>query len=318
MIIASRQTGCFHIHSHQSQRSHSYDSYRLPRQETARKPIRWIKLPTQPQAKTQLERSINSTHTHTDTHIKMRQAMEYNSTEDERTISSSDMKARRPSARQRREPANIIITPDGNDILCGKEKHCIIHPGTRRYRQFIDAYQPKYRAATNKNDKMEITKEIVVTLGRTARFLRYNKDAQVYEELSHLEARDKTSHALRTACKRISKQRSKMIKASPSSLTNNMKTHSHSQPEADPVKSYSTTRSVPPLLDVASRPLPINTTPLRWRRQSSGSTYRPLPYRVQSRGENDHNHPLPIHGNEKMDGALFDDLLTLLKDPVVE
>lgn len=217
---------------------------------------------------------------------KMRQAMEYNNTDDERTISSCDLNSsksnRRPS-RQRREPVNIITSPNPNDILCGKEKHCIIHPGTRRYRQFIDAYQPRYRCATNKNDKMEITKEIVLTLGRTARFLRYNKEIEAYEELSHLESRDKTSHALRTACKRISKQQK----------------HKVTKPIQLLADAATDTTPVPPLIpsNVAS----ASISPLQWRRQRSV----PL--------SEEQLRPLPVHSNEKMDGALFDDFLSIWK-----
>jgi hypothetical protein len=237
----------------------------------------------------------------------MRKAMDYN-TDDERSIPRASTK----KGQQRREPVNLVQTPHENDILCGKEKHCIIHPGTRRYRQFIDAYQPRYREAANKNDKMEITKEIVLTLGRTGRFLRYNKETQTYEELSHLESRDKTSHALRTACKRISKQQK--AKKIPSSSYRSPSSEPRPPPVPDMAKS---TTPAPPLLGV------VNTTPMQWRqqqqqqRQTSGGKYRPSAKHQHPR-EDDHHHPLPIHSNENMDGALFDDLLTMLKDPVGE
>jgi hypothetical protein len=96
----------------------------------------------------------------------------------------------------------IIQHPSELDILCGKSRECSSHAGSRRFRSFIDEYQARYGEATNKQDRMKITKHIVSTLGRSSRFLRYNPELQAYEELTHLEARDKTSHALRTACKR--------------------------------------------------------------------------------------------------------------------
>ena len=116
---------------------------------------------------------------------------------------------RRKGRRTSRQPhaaaqSTIIVEPTEFDVLCAKEKFAIVHTGTRRFRSLIDDYQGRYAEATTKEDKMRITKEIVGIVERSGRFLRYTKGAEVpYEELTHLEARDKTSHALRTACKRF-------------------------------------------------------------------------------------------------------------------
>lgn len=215
-----------------------------------------------------------------------------NSTDDERSITRGQSCQRgRPSARQRRgPPMHMVYTPREEDVLCGKEKHCIIHPGTRNYRRFIDAYQPRYRAANSKQSRMEITKAIVTTIGQNARFLRYNKELNAYEELSHLEARDKTSHALRTACKRISKHQKKT-----------------------PVKPASVPSAPMPML-VPSSSTPQDTNQWPASPQSSRS-YHQQPPRFPVRVTVDHHHPLPIHSETRMDGHMFDDLMTLLRDP---
>jgi len=227
-----------------------------------------------------------------------------NNTDDERsTTRGQSCRGGRPSARQRRgPPVPIVPTPREEDVLCGKEKHCIIHPGTRNYRRFIDAYQPRYRAANSKQNRMEITKEIVLTIGQNARFLRYNKELNAYEELSHLEARDKTSHALRTACKRISKHQKKIPAATTSATKSAIKPAS--VPSAPLIVSSSTAQE--------------DTTPLQWQLPQSNERFQPprfQPPRFPGRVTVDHHHPLPIHSETRMDGALFDDLMTLLKDP---
>lgn len=112
-----------------------------------------------------------------------------------------------PAAVDQQQSTIVVVEPTEFDVLCAKEKFAIVHTGTRRFRTLIDDYQGRYADATTKEDKMRITKEIVGIVERTGRFLRYTKGAPVpYEELTHLEARDKTSHALRTACKRFKRK----------------------------------------------------------------------------------------------------------------
>jgi len=60
-------------------------------------------------------------------------------------------------------------------------------------------YRTRYRTLQTKYDKMQITKEIYETLCQTSRFLKYNDEEKVWEEISPLAARDKVGHALRFA-----------------------------------------------------------------------------------------------------------------------
>lgn len=94
----------------------------------------------------------------------------------------------------------IITELRSNDVLCGKEKNCVNHPGSRNFRAVIDQYALKYNEAITKQQRMEVTKEIYDSLGaQNGRFLKYNSKVKSWVELSSLLARDKISHALRFA-----------------------------------------------------------------------------------------------------------------------
>ena len=87
---------------------------------------------------------------------------------------------------------NQMITPQHIDILCGKEKSCVNHVGSRRFRAIIETYRVRYQGALTKYDKMMITKEIYESLCLTScRFLKFNEDCSAWEELSPMAARDK-------------------------------------------------------------------------------------------------------------------------------
>ena len=93
-----------------------------------------------------------------------------------------------------------IMEPCKYDILCGKDKECLSHYGSRRFRSVIEAHRDEYQQATTKQEKMNITRKIVATLNRlSCRFLKYNDELQCWQEISHVAARDKVSHALRFA-----------------------------------------------------------------------------------------------------------------------
>ena len=79
---------------------------------------------------------------------------------------------------------NFIQEPTDNDILCGKSRDCLSHIGSRRYRAYISRYIDSYSEAQTKYEKMTITKEIYANLSPTCRFLRYNKNRRMWEEVS--------------------------------------------------------------------------------------------------------------------------------------
>ena len=227
------------------------------------------------------------------------------------TSSSRPRKGRR-SSRQPQAPTQMVLEPTEWDVLCAKEKFAIVHKGTRRFRALIDDYQARYADAANKDDKMKITKEIVGIIERHGRFLRYMKESQTYEELTHLEARDKTSHALRTACKRFQRQKYSAPKQSATAPAT----------------------AAAPLL-VAPEPSPVRSSPSSSHENTTGvamvSTKQP--------STNPHQHhmprppivrrfttnelaPLPLHSAagriEDDNGPSTDDFLSLLKRQVFD
>lgn len=90
-----------------------------------------------------------------------------------------------------------LCMPGKFDVLCGQSRICASHTGNRRFQVVLDIFAPRYDAATSKQEKMTMTKEIVASIQQAGgRFLKY-KDGQ-WEEISDVTARDKTSHAIRT------------------------------------------------------------------------------------------------------------------------
>ena len=86
----------------------------------------------------------------------------------------------------------VVLEPKPSDILCGKDKSCVSHEGSLRFRRIIEQYREKYCSdSTNKQEKMNITKEIVAKLSRSSRFLKYDCKRKVWRTISALAARDK-------------------------------------------------------------------------------------------------------------------------------
>jgi len=94
----------------------------------------------------------------------------------------------------------VVVEPEQYDILCGKDKECISHFGSVHFREVIEGHRIQYQQATTKQEKMDITRNIVVVLNLlSCRFLKYNSQLKGWQEISHIAARDKVSHALRFA-----------------------------------------------------------------------------------------------------------------------
>ena len=74
------------------------------------------------------------------------------------------------------------------------------HEGSVRFRKIIDLYRERYCSdETSKQERMNITKEIVARVSESSRFLKYDTKQKVWRTISALAARDKVSHALRFA-----------------------------------------------------------------------------------------------------------------------
>ena len=83
------------------------------------------------------------------------------------------------------------------DILFGRGKTIIDHPGNVRFRQFIDYYMRKYEESTI-SEKTCLTEIVVRTLqGNGVRFLKKDSKYSDWVEVDHDTARNKVSHAFR-------------------------------------------------------------------------------------------------------------------------
>ncbi|CAB9530771.1 expressed unknown protein [Seminavis robusta] len=109
-------------------------------------------------------------------------------------------------------PATGEIVPTDLDVLCGKTKQIISHPGTIRYQMVVDSYTQRYIQADTKYAKMQVTKALYEHLKTTSRFLKFNDKENAWEEISALAARDKIGHALRFAVNNVTNTEKKRRK----------------------------------------------------------------------------------------------------------
>jgi hypothetical protein len=86
-----------------------------------------------------------------------------------------------------------------NFEIQGKNKESVNFPGSVRFRDVVDSFALRYAKATNKFEKMSITKQIYEQVSKKARFLKYNEAEETWEEISMMAARDKIGHSLRFA-----------------------------------------------------------------------------------------------------------------------
>jgi hypothetical protein len=107
-----------------------------------------------------------------------------------------------------RQPTMEATTITPNDVLCGKDKTYGRHPGNQVFRQLIEASAHRYGTAQLKQEKMDMTQEIVQNMKEIyhARFLTLKGGE--WHEISFGAARDKVSHALRFAAKQSSRESS--------------------------------------------------------------------------------------------------------------
>lgn len=97
----------------------------------------------------------------------------------------------------------VVENPADFDILCGKDKTHAKSKGNQMFKERIEIMKVPYAAASTKQDKMKITKEIVafMQLQFGSRFLKMEGDQ--WEEITEQAARDKVSHALRFAARNL-------------------------------------------------------------------------------------------------------------------
>ena len=105
----------------------------------------------------------------------------------------------------------VLLSITDQDILCERGHRANHHPGNHRYLQAKERLQPSYLATSNKSYKTRIANELVATVhGWGGRFLRFDKERQVWTVLDAAATRRKASQALRedlTAADREAKRK---------------------------------------------------------------------------------------------------------------
>jgi hypothetical protein len=115
-----------------------------------------------------------------------------------------------PSSKQTRTEAsrqNLVTTetPGPFDVLLGRGKQHIEHPGNERLQTLLNMHSVRYNATSSRHEKTLITQEIVQTIQTAGdlpvpgRFLKFDKSANGWVEIDDAAARVKVSHAMRYA-----------------------------------------------------------------------------------------------------------------------
>ena len=203
-----------------------------------------------------------------------------------------------------------IIEPSKYDILCGKDKECLSHYGSRRFRTVIEAHRNEYQQATTKQEKMSITRKIVATLNRlSCRFLKYNEELRCWQEISHVAARDKVSHALRFA-NRKSTTKSSVITKEPQKCVSRLE-------EYPTTSGFGERQSIGMWSDYEPTPIvgkqyePLHFDASEFTKQGMDKrSYEPTPIlEVVNEFE-----PIPVLINE----PIIDDLSWIVKEPLMK
>jgi hypothetical protein len=86
------------------------------------------------------------------------------------------------------------------DVLCGRDKLSHGHVGNKQFRRLIEKHRAAYQSAPSREAKTQITCKVIASIhGYGGRFLKLDDSSGTWDEVSDLYAREKVSHALRSA-----------------------------------------------------------------------------------------------------------------------
>jgi hypothetical protein len=86
------------------------------------------------------------------------------------------------------------------DILCGRDKITHSHVGNKRFRNIVMMHREDYQTATSREAKSKITFAVVAMIRQSGgRFLKQDEESGAWKNVGDEYARDKVSHALRSA-----------------------------------------------------------------------------------------------------------------------
>ena len=97
--------------------------------------------------------------------------------------------------------ANGKIFPQKFDIICGRDKNACSHVGNKRFRVIVEMNRERYQTASSREEKTKITIELISIIRSCepgGRFLKMD-DNNHWVDVGDAYAREKVSHALRSA-----------------------------------------------------------------------------------------------------------------------
>jgi hypothetical protein len=98
------------------------------------------------------------------------------------------------------KPATRIPGVNPKDVLCGRDKISHAHVGNKHFRKIIESYREEYQNAGTRDKKTQITSKIIASVqAQGGRFLKLGDVTDIWEEVTEQYAREKVSHALRSA-----------------------------------------------------------------------------------------------------------------------
>lgn len=96
-----------------------------------------------------------------------------------------------------------IKNPRDSDVLCGRGKATLMHPGNRTYRGLVDLNK-QYYATVGNAEKIKITRSIVAGIRLLrGRFLEWDAKTGTWNDIGEKKAVEKTSQALRDCLRKL-------------------------------------------------------------------------------------------------------------------
>ncbi|CAJ1959145.1 unnamed protein product [Cylindrotheca closterium] len=117
-------------------------------------------------------------------------------------------------ARSNKSSNMPVIIPDDEDccklfaadVLCGRDRAPMTHPGNKRFRQMIMQKREAYQKATSHEARLSVTDEIMTTVGEYGgRFLRRNGKSGKLEQMEDGLARELIQKAIQCVPKILPK-----------------------------------------------------------------------------------------------------------------
>jgi len=110
------------------------------------------------------------------------------------------------------------VTPTADDVLCGRGRISFQHEGNRKFRFLIASHLAEYTRARTKKQKIDLVRFIAQTIKeRGGRFLKQDRDTQLWYDAGIQAARKKVGHSLRDA----SNDKIKCVRAMSKSIEKN-------------------------------------------------------------------------------------------------